>query len=109
MVSSAVARAVPSRVANRRMRVPSLGTASAADGVPDRTGHRVGQGVAPGARARAGCPAGASAAATCASGSAVKTRWRLTVDRTEKRALLSTARGCRNVLVRVRTGPVVLR
>ena len=40
---------------------------------------------------------------------AVKTRWRLTVDRTEKHALLATARGCRNVRVRVRTAPVVLR
>jgi hypothetical protein len=40
---------------------------------------------------------------------AVKTRWRLTVDRREKRALLRTARGCTNVVVRVRTVKVGLR
>jgi len=39
---------------------------------------------------------------------AVKTRWRLAVDRREKRALRRTARGCRNVVVRVRTAPVRL-
>ena len=40
---------------------------------------------------------------------AVKTRWRLTVDRTEKRTLISTARGCRNVFVTVRTGGLFRR
>ena len=40
---------------------------------------------------------------------AVKKRWRLTVDRPEKRTLLRTARGCRNVVVRVRAAKVVLR
>jgi hypothetical protein len=40
---------------------------------------------------------------------AVKTRWRLTVDRPEKRALLRTARGCRNVVVKVRPAKVVAR
>jgi hypothetical protein len=38
---------------------------------------------------------------------AVKTRWRLTVDRPEKRALLRVTRGCRNVMVRVRHAKVV--
>lgn len=40
---------------------------------------------------------------------AVKTRWRLTVDRAEKRALLTVARSCKNVVVRVRPARVVLR
>lgn len=40
---------------------------------------------------------------------AVKTRWQLSVDRTEKQALLSTAGGCRNVVILVRTATVVLR
>jgi hypothetical protein len=40
---------------------------------------------------------------------AVKTRWRLSVDRPEKRALLRTARGCRNVVVKVRPANVVTR
>ncbi|MDP3966891.1 MAG: HNH endonuclease family protein [Nocardioides sp.] len=40
---------------------------------------------------------------------AVKTRWRLTVDRPEKRALLGVARSCKNVVVRVRHARVVLR
>lgn len=40
---------------------------------------------------------------------AVKKRWRLTVDRREKRALLRTVRGCDNVVVRVRPAKVVLR
>ena len=40
---------------------------------------------------------------------AVKKRWRLTVDRPEKQALLRTARGCRNTMVRVRPAKVVLR
>lgn len=40
---------------------------------------------------------------------AVKKRWRLTVDRPEKRALLRTARGCRNTVVRVRPAKVALR
>jgi hypothetical protein len=40
---------------------------------------------------------------------AVKTRWKLTVDRPEKRALLRVARGCRNVLVKVTTAKVLLR
>jgi hypothetical protein len=40
---------------------------------------------------------------------AVKTRWRLTVDPREKRALLRTARGCRNTVVTVRVARVVLR
>ncbi len=40
---------------------------------------------------------------------AVKKRWRLTVDRREKRVLLRTARGCRNTVVRVRPAKVVLR
>jgi hypothetical protein len=38
---------------------------------------------------------------------AVKTRWRLTVDRPEKRALLRVSRDCRNVVVRVRHAKVV--
>jgi hypothetical protein len=38
---------------------------------------------------------------------AVKTRWRLTVDRREKRGLLRTARGCKNVVVRVSTAKVI--
>jgi hypothetical protein len=40
---------------------------------------------------------------------AVKTRWRLTVDKREKRALLRTARGCKNVVVRVRTARIGTR
>ena len=40
---------------------------------------------------------------------AVKTRWRLTVNRGEKRALLRTARSCRNKVVTVRTAKIVLR
>jgi hypothetical protein len=40
---------------------------------------------------------------------AVKTRWRLTVDLREKRTLLRTARGCRNVVVTVRPAKVVTR
>ncbi len=40
---------------------------------------------------------------------AVKTRWKLTVDRPEKRALLRVARGCRNVFVKVTTAKVLLR
>lgn len=40
---------------------------------------------------------------------AVKTRWRLTVNRAEKRAMLRVARGCRNVVVRVRHARVVKR
>lgn len=39
---------------------------------------------------------------------AVKTRWRLTVDRREKRALLRAVRGCKNVVVKVRPARVVL-
>jgi len=38
---------------------------------------------------------------------AVKTRWKLTVDRPEKRALLRKARSCKNVVVKVRTAKVV--
>lgn len=38
---------------------------------------------------------------------AVKTRWRLSVDRPEKRALLRVARGCTNVVVKVRPATVV--
>lgn len=38
---------------------------------------------------------------------AVKTRWRLTVDRREKRTLIRTARNCRNVVVRVGTAKIV--
>jgi hypothetical protein len=38
---------------------------------------------------------------------AVKTRWRLTVDRPEKRALLRVTRNCKNVVVRVRHAKVV--
>lgn len=37
---------------------------------------------------------------------AVKTRWQLTVDRREKRTLVRTARGCTNVVVRVRPAKV---
>jgi hypothetical protein len=40
---------------------------------------------------------------------AVKTRWKLTVDRPEKRTLLRTARSCRNVVVTVRPAKVFLR
>lgn len=40
---------------------------------------------------------------------AVKTRWRLAVDRPEKRALLRVVRGCRNTFVRVRHAKVVNR
>jgi hypothetical protein len=40
---------------------------------------------------------------------AVKTRWRLAVDRREKRALLRTARGCKNVVVTVRRAKVIAR
>jgi hypothetical protein len=37
---------------------------------------------------------------------AVKTRWRLTVDRSVKRALLQVSRNCKNVVVRVRHAKV---
>lgn len=40
---------------------------------------------------------------------AVKKRWNLSVDRQEKRALLRTARGCRNTVVRFRPAKVVRR
>lgn len=40
---------------------------------------------------------------------AVKTRWRLTVNLAEKRAMLRVARDCRNVVVRVRHARVVTR
>lgn len=40
---------------------------------------------------------------------AVKTRWRLTVNRPERRALLRTALGCRNVIVTVRTAAIGTR
>jgi hypothetical protein len=40
---------------------------------------------------------------------AVKTRWTLTVNRVEKRALIRTARSCRNVIVTVHTTRVVRR
>lgn len=40
---------------------------------------------------------------------AVKSRWRLAVDRTEKRAILRVARDCKNVMVRVRHARVVTR
>lgn len=35
--------------------------------------------------------------------------WRLTVNRLEKRVLLSTARGCTNTVVRIRPAKIVLR
>jgi hypothetical protein len=38
---------------------------------------------------------------------AVKTRWKLTVNRLEKRVLLRTSRNCRNVMVKVRPARVV--
>lgn len=40
---------------------------------------------------------------------AVKTRWRLTVDRPEKRALLRVTRSCKNVMVGVQPAKVVRR
>jgi hypothetical protein len=40
---------------------------------------------------------------------AVKTRWRLTVDRPEKRAMVRTARGCKNVVVKVRPAKIGTR
>ena len=40
---------------------------------------------------------------------AVKTRWRLSVDRTEKQTLARIAAGCPNVTIRVRRAPIALR